>query len=138
MLKMFFKKMNKSKNQKGFTLVELIVVIAILGILAAFAIPKIAGFGDSAKAQRVATEHKMLVSSIQMWKAEQPDPTNAAFPTFLQLAPYIEGGSDTLASKKGSSTKGDAHTLTSGDTGKLVSQYDATTPGGTPALTYPK
>lgn len=37
------------KSKKGFTLIELIVVIAILGILAAIAIPRFAGFTDKAK-----------------------------------------------------------------------------------------
>ncbi|MBU5677591.1 type II secretion system GspH family protein [Alkaliphilus sp. MSJ-5] len=36
------------KNQKGFTLVELIVVIAILGILGAIAVPKFGGFKETA------------------------------------------------------------------------------------------
>jgi prepilin-type N-terminal cleavage/methylation domain-containing protein len=40
--------MNK-KKKKGFTLIELIVVIAILGVLAAVAIPRFSGFTDKAK-----------------------------------------------------------------------------------------
>jgi len=36
------------KNNKGFTLVELIVVLAILGIIAAIAVPKFIGFQDDA------------------------------------------------------------------------------------------
>ncbi len=39
------------KNKKGFTLIELIVVIAILGILALFLVPSFMGYARDAKAQ---------------------------------------------------------------------------------------
>lgn len=42
-------KLFKRNKKKGFTLIELIVVIAILGILAAIMIPRFAGFTDKAK-----------------------------------------------------------------------------------------
>lgn len=39
------------KNKKGFTLVELIVVIAILGILSLFLVPSFMGYADDTKMQ---------------------------------------------------------------------------------------
>lgn len=39
------------KNKKGFTLIELIVVIAILGILALFLVPSFMGYARDAKVQ---------------------------------------------------------------------------------------
>ena len=42
------------KKQKGFTLIELIIVIIILGILAAFAVPKFVDFSTEANKAAVA------------------------------------------------------------------------------------
>ena len=38
-----------SRKQKGFTLIELVMVIVILGILAAFALPRFADLGGDAR-----------------------------------------------------------------------------------------
>ena len=55
-----------SKNKKrGFTLVELIVVLVILAILAALLIPALTGYIDKAKKDQVIAETRMLHEAVQ-------------------------------------------------------------------------
>ena len=58
-------KIRAMKNKKGFTLVELIVVLVILAILAALLIPALTGYIDKAKNQAIISETRMTVMAAQ-------------------------------------------------------------------------
>lgn len=52
------------EGQRGFTLIELMIVIAIIAILAAIAIPQYFQYIETAKAQTVAADFKMAVDAV--------------------------------------------------------------------------
>ena len=60
-----FEKIRKMKNQKGFTLVELIVVLVILAILAAMLVPALTGYIDKANNEKIIATTRQVVMAAQ-------------------------------------------------------------------------
>lgn len=64
------KKRNELKNQKGFTLVEVIVVLVILAILAAILIPTFVGYIDKANEKSAIVEGRSALLAAQTIASE--------------------------------------------------------------------
>ena len=64
-------KLRKSmKNEKGFTLIELMIVVAIIGILAAIAIPNFLSYQKKAKTSEAKVNIGAIKTSQESYKAE--------------------------------------------------------------------
>ena len=65
------------RNQKGFTLVELVIVIVIIGILAAIAIPKFADLSTSAQVAACRQNQEACESAMTIYYTRSAiDPTS--------------------------------------------------------------
>ena len=65
-----------SKKRKAFSLMELMIVIIILGLLAALVMPNLIGKGEQAKQQLTCVQMESIANSLQMFKMD-----NGTYPT---------------------------------------------------------
>ena len=76
--------------RKGFTLIELVVVVLVLGILAAMAAPKLMDITQDARKNSTRQSLAIIRDAVELYKMESGGyPTAAAMPTSMQK--YIHG-----------------------------------------------
>lgn len=64
------------KEEKGFTLIEIMVVLIIIGLLAGIVVPKLMGRTEEAKRTKSAVQIRNLQSAIDLYKLD-----NGSYPT---------------------------------------------------------
>ena len=62
--------MKELRSTRGFTLLEIIVVVAIIAILAAYIAPKVAGRVDDARISKAKHDIRTLESSLELYKLD--------------------------------------------------------------------
>jgi len=65
--------MRYNKAKKGFTLVEIMIVVVIIGLLAAMAIPAFNKIRESASEKTVVNDARQLAGAAQQYLMDNPD-----------------------------------------------------------------
>ena len=82
---------NTKATRAGFTLVEIMIVVAIIGLLAAIAIPNFVRARATSQANACINNMRQIDAAENIWALEQGKASGATAPTLTaDLTPYIK------------------------------------------------
>lgn len=91
--------MTRPRSTSGFSLVELVIVIVIIGVLAAIAIPRFSRASEGASLSAVKGDLAVLRNSLEMYSAEHANSYPALATFTAQMTTYSDStGANTAAS----------------------------------------
>ncbi len=81
------------KNNKGVTLVELLIVIVVMGIIAAFAIPAVGTIIENTQKDSILADALAIENAAKLYCSATTCDSDQSL-TWTQLSPYVEGIED--------------------------------------------
>lgn len=124
MFEYFIKKLNK--DNRGFTLIELVIVIAIIGVLSAIAVAKMGGTRNKAAISAHNANVSTLESAASMYIADNPSTTvdanncKTALDDYIQEWPTVPKGIKKSTEETDTDLGGTNYTVTIDENGKIT------------------
>ena len=114
--------MRIATNKKaGFTLVEIMIVVAIIGVLAAIAIPNFVKARENAQLNSIFNNLRIIEGAKDQWALENKKGTGDAVGSVTTISDYLKGGTvkPVVGETYATTTVGTASTATLPATVKL-------------------